>query len=127
MDPLMDPLMVASFLHGLRLEGRAVPLSAAEAFCLIAGGIDNLPELQRAMGLDPAACNRLISFLRGRARLSAGRWIEGGPGFVEVRRHPHRRGMQLRLSPSGLAVLGRLSTPVRATTDCAPAIDDPWQ
>jgi len=124
----MDPLMVASFLHGLRLEGRAVPLSAAEAFCLIAGGIDNLPELQQVMGLDPGATSRVVSFLRGRARLSGGRWIKGGPGFVEVRRHPHRRGMQLRLSPAGEAVLSTLSTPVRATPLCnTPAIDDPCQ
>jgi hypothetical protein len=108
---------VAGFLHGLRVEGRAVPVSAAEAICLVASGIDNLKDLSHAMGLDPAACNRLVSFLRGRARFSAGKWIEGGPALIDVRRHPHRRGLQLRLSAAGVEALRPLSTSVRARTD----------
>jgi hypothetical protein len=126
----MEPLTVASFLHCLRVDSRAVPVSAAEAFCLIAGGVDNLPDLQRAMELDPGATNRVVSFLRGRARMSGGKWIEGGPSLIEVRRHPHRRGMQLRLSRLGQDALARLSTPVPASV--VPSLSthtngEPWQ
>ena len=95
----------------MRQHNRAVPISAAEALLLIAAGIDNVPDLQRAMrdasgnALPPATISRLVSLLRGRARYHQGRWLESPYSLLEVRRHPHRRGLQLRLSDAGQALL----------------------
>jgi hypothetical protein len=98
---------LAGFLGALRQTNRAVPISAAEALLLIAGGIDNIPDLQQAMqdtegnALPPATISRLISLLRGRARYDQGSWVESPYSLLEVQPHPHRRGLQLRLSDAG--------------------------
>ncbi|QTP86375.1 hypothetical protein SSRP02_p019 [Synechococcus phage S-SRP02] len=91
----------------MRVTNRAVPINAAEALLLIASGIDNVPELQQAMrdangnALPAATISRLISLLRGRARYNQGRWLESPYSLLEVRPHPHRKGLQLQLSAAG--------------------------
>lgn len=108
---MTDAIALAGFLGALRQKKRAVPMNAAEALLLIAAGIDNIPDLQKAMqdphgdALPAATMSRLISLLRGRARYSQGSWVESPYGLVEVRPHPHRRGMQLRLSAAGLQLI----------------------
>lgn len=98
---------LAGFLGALRQKNRAVPINAAEALLLIAAGIDNIPDLQQAMrdaegnALPPATISRLVSLLRGRARYDQGKWLESPYSLLEVRPHPHRRGLQLRLSDAG--------------------------
>lgn len=104
---MSNALALARFLGALRLKNRAVPINAAEALLFIASGIDNIPDLQRAMQdfhgnpLPAATMSRLVSLLRGRARYHQGAWVESPYGLIEVRPHPHRRGMQLRLSAEG--------------------------
>lgn len=104
---MTNALALARFLGSMRQSNRAIPISAAEALLLIAGGIDNVPDLQQAMrdangnALPPATISRLISLLRGRARYDQGRWLESPYSLLEVRPHPHRRGLQLRLSDAG--------------------------
>lgn len=104
---MADALALARFLGALRLKNRAVPVNAAEALLLIAAGIDNIPDLQKAMqdqhgkALPAATISRLVSLLRGRARYHQGSWVESPYGLIEVRQHPHRRGMQLQLSAAG--------------------------
>lgn len=104
---MSDPSALAGFLGALRVTNRAVPINAAEALLLIASGIDNVPELQQAMrdangnALPAATISRLISLLRGRARYNQGRWLESPYSLLEVRPHPHRKGLQLQLSAAG--------------------------
>lgn len=104
---MADALALAKFLGALRLKNRAVPVNAAEALLLIASGIDNIPDLQKAMqdlhgnALPAATMSRLVSLLRGRARYQQGSWVESPYSLVEVRPHPHKRGMQLQLSAAG--------------------------
>lgn len=108
---MTNTLALAGFLGALRQKNRAVPINAAEALLLIASGIDNIPDLQQAMrdadgnALPPATISRLISLLRGRARYDQGRWLESPYSLLEVRPHPHRRGLQLRLSDAGLRLI----------------------
>lgn len=104
---MTNTLALAGFLGALRQKNRAVPINAAEALLLVASGIDNIPDLQQAMrdadgnALPPATISRLISLLRGRARYDQGKWLESPYSLLEVRPHPHRRGLQLRLSAAG--------------------------
>jgi hypothetical protein len=108
---MTTPVTLAGFLGALRQRNRAVPMPAAEALLLIASGIDNIPDLQQAMHdgegrpLPPATVNRLISLLRGRARYQQGQWVESPFTLLEVRRHPHRRGLQLQLSEAGIQLM----------------------
>lgn len=108
----MNTIALAGFLGALRQKNRAVPVNAAEALLLIASGIDNIPDLQRAMrdsegnALPSATISRLISLLRGRARYDEGRWVESPYSLLEVRPHPHRRGLELRLSAAGEQLIG---------------------
>lgn len=104
---MTDPIVVARFLGALRQKNRAVPLNAAEALLLVASGVDNIPDLQRAMqdphgNLLPASTiSRLVSLLRGRACYRQGSWVESPYELLEVRPHPHRQGLQLQLSAAG--------------------------
>jgi len=104
---MADPIAVARFLGALRQKNRAVPMNAAEALLLVASGVDNIPDLQRAMQdpqgklLPAATISRVVSLLRGRACYRQGSWVESPYGLIEVRPHPHRRGMQLQLSAAG--------------------------
>jgi hypothetical protein len=108
---MAEALAVAGFLGALRQKNRAVPINAAEALLLIASGIDNIPDLQQAMrdqegkALPPATISRLISLLRGRARYDQGQWLESPYSLLDVRPHPHRRGLQLQLSDAGARLI----------------------
>ena len=108
---MADPIAVARFLGALRQKNRAVPMNAAEALLLVASGVDNIPDLQRAMQdphgklLPAATISRLVSLLRGRACYRQGSWVESPYGLIEVRPHPHRRGMQLQLSAEGTQLI----------------------
>jgi hypothetical protein len=105
--PTASCLQLARFLAHLRSSGRGIPVNAAEALLLIAAGVDHVSDLQAAMPdeagqpLPGATTARLVALLRGRARYAAGKWIESPFSLVEVRRHPHRGGQQLLLSPQG--------------------------
>lgn len=107
-----EPIAVARFLGALRQKNRAIPINAAEALLLVASGVDNIPDLQRAMQdphgklLPAATISRLVSLLRGRACYRQGSWVESPYGLLEVRPHPHRRGLQLRLSAAGVQLIG---------------------
>jgi len=123
---------LAALLRRLRSAGRTIPLGAAEALLLIGAGVDSVPELAAAMGdghtpLPPASVSRLVSLLRGRARYHRGKWIESPLGaLICVRPHPHRRGLQLRLSDTGAQLLNThqnnqyKGTRVLAPSRCAP-------
>lgn len=103
--------MAAAFLSHLRVDGRAVPVNAAEVLLLIASGVDNIPDLQRAMPtaqnlpLPEPTARRLVALLRGRARYEGGAWIESPFSLVSARSHPHKRGQQLLLTPQGEALI----------------------
>lgn len=107
-----NPGDVARFLGALRQKNRVVPLETAETLLLIAAGIDNIPDLQRAMCdsdgnvLPAATISRLIALLRGKARYHQGNWVESPYSLLDVRPHPHRRGHQLRLSDVGQQLIG---------------------
>lgn len=104
---MSSPTDLAGFLGALRLKNRAVPINAAEALLLIASGIDHMSDLQQAMkdsdgnALPAATISRLVSLLRGRARYDRGQWLESPYSLLEVRPHPHRKGLQLVLSAAG--------------------------
>lgn len=106
------PADVARFLGALRQKNRVVPIETAETLLLIAAGIDNIPDLQRAMcdsegnALPAATISRLIALLRGKARYHQGNWVESPYSLLDVRPHPHRRGHQLRLSDVGQQLIG---------------------
>jgi len=108
-------LATAGLLRRLRSTGRAIPIGAAEALLLIGAGVDSVPELAAAMGdgetpLPAATMSRLVSLLRGRARYDRGEWRESPYGaLVEVRQHPHRRGLQLLLSADAQRLLNDYS------------------
>ena len=118
----MNPADVARFLGSLRQKNRVVPIETAEALLLIAAGIDNIPDLQRAMcdtegnALPAATISRLIASLRGKARYHQGTWVESPYSLLDVRPHPHRRGLQLQLSAVGrrLSGVGPVSAALRA-------------
>lgn len=109
---MTQPVDVAALLKGIRCvfrehmktSGRHVghpPLVAAEALLWIAGGIDHGSDLAEAMGMDPSTANRTIALLRGRTRWREGKAMPSPFGLVELRKHPHRRGFQLFLTPDG--------------------------
>jgi hypothetical protein len=106
-------LRMAHFLAHLRTSGRGVPVNAAEALLLIAGGVDHVSDLGKAMTddkgqpLSGSTTARLVSLLRGRARYAHGKWIESPFSLIEIRRHPHRRGQQLRLSDQGQQLISQ--------------------
>jgi hypothetical protein len=108
-----DFLRMAHFLAHLRTSGRGVPVNAAEALLLIAGGVDHVTDLGAAMTdekgqpLSGSTAARLVGLLRGRARYAHGRWIESPFSLVEIRRHPHRRGQQLKLSDQGQQLISQ--------------------
>jgi hypothetical protein len=106
-------LRMAHFLAHLRTSGRGVPVNAAEALLLIAGGVDHVSDLGAAMTdeqgqpLSGSTTARLVGLLRGRARYAHGKWIESPFSLVEIRRHPHRRGQQLKLSDQGQQLISQ--------------------
>lgn len=106
-----DLLTVAALLQRLRGTGRIIPVGAVEALLRIGAGVDSVTELAAAMGTDdtplpPASISRLVSLLRGRARYDKGEWRESPYGaLIEVRKHPHRKGLQLLLSAEGMELL----------------------
>ena len=116
---------MAIFLAHMRIAGRGIPVNAAEAFLLIASGVDHVSDLQQAMTdgegqqLPGATTARLVALLRGRARYAQGKWIESPFSLVTVRPHPHRRGQQLQLSDQGQTLVntffGLPGTPGKST------------
>lgn len=122
-----DLFALAALLRCLRRTGRTIPIGAAEALLLIGAGVDSVPELQTAMGdgttpLAAATVSRLLSLLRGRARYDRGEWRESPYGaLVQVRPHPHRRGLQLLLSSEAHSLLHEYkSTTLLGVNACAP-------
>jgi hypothetical protein len=115
-------LRMAHFLAHLRTSGRGVPVNAAEALLLIAGGVDHVSDLGAAMTdekgqpLSGSTAARLVSLLRGRARYAHGRWIESPFSLIEIRSHPHRRGQQLRLSQQGQELISQFFPSVNTST-----------
>lgn len=114
---------VAGLLGGLRKASvrsrfdAGIPLVAAEALMWIASGIDNMPDLQRHMGLSSGQASRTLSLLRGRGRLEGGRWVESKIGLVKVSSHPHRRGYRLQLTEEALDLLHSTFEPLNRAGD----------
>ena len=107
-SPANPRLMVARLLGHLRVEDRAITVACAEVLLLIAGGIDHASDLAAVMidsngkPMHRAKVCRLVSLLRGRDRYKCGRgWVPAPFSLVETRKHPHRRGLQLRLNQQG--------------------------
>jgi hypothetical protein len=107
----------AEILHRLRMSaietagcGR-VTIATVEALLWIAAGVDNTKDLGVAMGQPgrpqaAASTNRILSALRGRDRMTAGRWVPAPFQLIRTRRHPHRRGYLLTLTPEAEELLG---------------------
>lgn len=117
---MTTPQKVAGLLGGLRqasvrsrFDG-GLPLVAAEALLWIASGIDNVPDLQRQMGLSSGQASRTLSLLRGRGRLEHGRWVESPIGLVRVSSHPHRRGYRIQLTDEALQLIASTFAPVNS-------------
>lgn len=87
-----------------------VSIGTVEALAWIAAGVDNTSDLGVAMGTPgrpqaTATTSRIVSALRGRDRLEHGQWVKAPFQLVETRKHPHRRGLQLSLSPEATELL----------------------
>jgi len=87
-----------------------VTIATVEALAWIAAGVDNTNDLGVAMGRPgqpqaTATTSRIVSALRGRDRLEHGRWVKAPFQLVETRKHPHRKGLHLSLSPEALELL----------------------
>jgi hypothetical protein len=107
----------AEILHRLRMSaietagcGR-VTIATVEALLWVAAGVDNTKDLGTAMGQPGrpqavASTNRILSALRGRDRMAAGKWVLAPFQLVKTRRHPHRRGYLLALTPEAEELLG---------------------
>jgi len=107
----------AEILHRLRMSaiktagcGR-VTIATVEALLWVAAGVDNTKDLGVAMGQPGspqavASTNRILSALRGRDRMAAGRWVPAPFQLIKTRRHPHRRGYLLTLTPEAEELLG---------------------
>jgi hypothetical protein len=107
----------AEILHRLRMSaietagcGR-VTIATVEALLWVAAGVDNTRDLGVAMGQPGrpqavASTNRILSALRGRDRMAAGRWVPAPFQLVKTRRHPHRRGYLLTLTSEAEELLG---------------------
>lgn len=115
---MTTPQQVAGMLGGLRqasvrsrFDG-GLPLVAAEALLWIASGIDNVPDLQRQMGLSSGQASRTLSLLRGRGRLERGRWIESQLGLVRVSDHPHRPGYRIQLTKAARELVDSTFAPI---------------
>jgi hypothetical protein len=107
----------AEILHRLRMSaietagcGR-VTIATVEALLWVAAGVDNTKDLGTAMGQPGrpqavASTNRILSALRGRDRMAAGKWVQAPFQLIKTRRHPHRRGYLLALTPEAEELLG---------------------
>lgn len=116
----------AEILHRLRMSaietagcGR-VTIATVEALLWVAAGVDNTKDLGTAMGQPGrpqavASTNRILSALRGRDRMAAGRWVPAPFQLIKTRKHPHRRGYLLALTPEAEELLGVgvTSTPLK--------------
>lgn len=107
----MTPTTTAQLLAHFRVSNRPVPVAAAEAFLLIAAGVDHVEALRQAMP-DAAGqpCPRrtvynLINALKGRSAMRDGRLVPSPFSWVEARPHPHRQGQQLLLTGQGRALV----------------------
>lgn len=115
---MTTPQKVAGLLGGLRqasIRSRfdgGMPLVAAEALLWIASGIDNVPDLQRVMGLSSGQASRTLSLLRGRGRLEQGRWVESPLGLVQVSEHPHRPGYRIQLTNAARELIASTFAPI---------------
>jgi hypothetical protein len=107
----------AEILHRLRMSaietagcGR-VTIATVEALLWVAAGVDNSKDLGTAMGQPGrpqavASTNRILSALRGRDRMNAGKWVAAPFQLIKTRPHPHRRGYLLALSSEAEELLG---------------------
>ena len=105
---MIDTHKFAMFLSEFRKSSRQISTTQVEALLLVASGIDNMNDLQKAMFLDDGSpfprtnIVRVVNYLSGRGRYSAGKWInQGGEPLIKRREHPHKRGYQLMLTNEG--------------------------
>jgi hypothetical protein len=87
-----------------------VTIATVEALAWIAAGVDNCSDLGVAMGTPgnpqaTASTSRIVSALRGRGRWHGGKWVEAPFQLVETRKHPHKKGMHLSLTPEAVELL----------------------
>lgn len=99
-----NPTTAAAIIGGIRQVQPRIGASSIEALLHIAGGADCSTELQQRMGIDHAHASRIISQLTGRGTIGK-RGRRSQLALVQRRRHPHRRGAQLLLTPDAQALL----------------------
>jgi hypothetical protein len=116
----------AEILHRMRMSaiktagcGR-VTIATVEALLWVAAGVNNTRDLGTAMGQPGrpqavASTNRILSALRGRDRMAAGKWVPAPFQLIKTRKHPHRRGYLLALTPEAEELLwgGGINTPLK--------------
>lgn len=107
--------ILATLRRGTRAAGAIITLPTTEVLLLVAGGVDHTSDLVKATGSDRTQITRALQFLQGQSFPNHGRIRVSPFRLVECRKHPHRKGHQLRLAPEGIALLSptftRLHTP----------------
>lgn len=103
----------ASFLSEFRKSSRQISTTQVEALLLIASGVDNISDLQKAMFLNDgspfprSSAGRIVNYLGGRGRYCKGKWIKThSEPLIKRREHPHKQGYQLILTNEGEKLIG---------------------
>jgi hypothetical protein len=99
--------ILAALRNGCHAAGGSMTLPVVEVLLLVAGGVDHSADLVSATSRDHSQITRDLQFLEGRsASQRPGKPRAASPfRLVQRRKHPHRRGDQLRLAPEGIALL----------------------
>ena len=105
---MIDTHKFAMFLSEFRKSSRQISTTQVEALLLVASGIDNISDLQKAMFLNDgspfprSSAGRIVNYLSGRGRYCKGKWIKThNEPLIKRRGHPHKQGYQLILTNEG--------------------------
>lgn len=103
---MSTPEKVAGLLAGLRHAGKTARTKAMhpavpEVLLWIAAGVDHRQDLAKVSGLSDREVRRICHTLCGKGYKQCGSYVDSAYRLVETRRHPHRRGEQLVLTPDG--------------------------
>lgn len=109
MHPTTD--QVLRFLCRFDVPEKVVSVSLVVTFLAIAEGCDHKRTIEERTGIPMRQAARLAKQLAGRDRWGNGRWIVSPFALVDVRPHPHRLGMQYRLTEQGQEVYDLLRSP----------------
>ncbi len=110
---MIDTHKFAMFLSEFRKSSRQISTTQVEALLLVASGVDNISDLQKAMFLNDgspfprSSAGRIVNYLSGRGRYCKGKWIKThSEPLIKRRDHPHRQGYQLILTNEGEKLIG---------------------